>query len=58
MPFLTLNEREVLNHAGKITAKLAKEIAQTEFVKYKEKQKKLDTQQSLIELERDLKKLK
>jgi len=55
---LTLNEREVLAHAGKITAKLAKETAQKEFTKYKQQQKKGITQQSLIELEEDLRKLK
>ncbi len=34
--FLTLNGKDILNNNGKITSKLAKEIASSEFEKYKE----------------------
>ena len=34
--FLTLNGKEILKNSGKITAKLAKEISEKEFEKYKE----------------------
>ena len=33
--FLKFNERDVLENAGKITAKIAKEFAETEFEKYR-----------------------
>lgn len=54
---LTLNEKEVLSHAGQISAKMAKEIAAGEYDKYKEKQKAIEAAESLKELENDLKQL-
>jgi hypothetical protein len=36
--FLTLNERAILNHAGKISHEMAKEIAEAEFEKFYQKQ--------------------
>ena len=33
--FLQFNEREILHHAGKITTKIAKEFAESEFEKYR-----------------------
>jgi len=33
--FLEFDERDILEHAGKITAKIAKEFAETEFEKYR-----------------------
>jgi hypothetical protein len=33
--FLQFNERDILEHAGKITAKIAKEFAESEFEKYR-----------------------
>jgi hypothetical protein len=36
--FLTLNERAILNHAGKISHELAKELAETEYEKFHRKQ--------------------
>jgi hypothetical protein len=33
--FLQFNEREVLENAGKVTATIAKEFANSEFEKYK-----------------------
>ena len=36
--FLTLNERAILNHAGKISHEMARELAETEFEKFHRKQ--------------------
>lgn len=36
--FLTLNERAILNHAGKISHELAKELAETEYNKFHHEQ--------------------
>ncbi len=55
---LTLNEREILNHAGKISHEQAAKKAETEYEKYKEKQKMIEKENSLKELEEDLKKMK
>lgn len=52
--FLMADDREVLNDAGKITAKIAKEKAETEFEKYRIIQDKLfvsDFDKYLLELE-------
>lgn len=54
---LTINEREILEHAGRISKKLADEKAEKQFDVYKEKQKLIDQKNSLKELENDLKKL-
>ena len=53
---LQLNGRELLTHAGKINHQKALEKTETEFEKYKQKQKKLEYKQSLEELEMDIKK--
>lgn len=36
--FLTLNERAILNHAGKISHEMAKELAEMEYGKFHRKQ--------------------
>lgn len=54
---LQLNGRELLTHAGKISHDLAVQKAGNEFEKYKEEQKRLDKEQSLKEIEEDIKKL-
>jgi hypothetical protein len=35
--FLTLNERDILDHAGKISHTMAKELAETEYGKFNRK---------------------
>jgi hypothetical protein len=55
---ISLNGRELLSHAGKITHKKAKEKSELEYQKYKEHKKQLQKQQSLKELEEDIKRLK
>ena len=57
--FLTADDREVLQDAGKITAKIAKEKAETEFEKYRVIQDKLfmsDFDRYILELEGNTKK--
>lgn len=54
---LTINEREILEHAGRISKKLADEKAEKQFDVYYEKQKQLEKKNSLKELESELKKL-
>ncbi|MDY4790671.1 MAG: virulence RhuM family protein [Bacteroidales bacterium] len=55
---LQLNGRELLSHAGKISHKMALKKSEEEFEKYQLSQKTLEKEQSLKELEEDIKKLK
>lgn len=54
---LTINEREVLEDAGRISKALADELAGKEYEKFKAKQQGLEQEESLKELEAGLKKL-
>jgi hypothetical protein len=55
---LRLNGRELLNHAGTISHELALQKSEIEFEKYRQAQKVLEKEQSLKELEDDIKQLK
>jgi hypothetical protein len=55
---LQLNGRELLTHAGKISHEMALNKAGEEFEKYQLAQKLIEKEQSLKELEEDIKKLK
>ena len=55
---LNLNGRELLSHAGKISHEKALEKSNEEFEKYKAAQKIIEKEQSLKEIEEDIKKLK
>ncbi len=55
--FMTLNDREILEHAGKISAKLAKELAESEYEKYRQKMINIEDAKEIKELEAGLKKL-
>jgi hypothetical protein len=55
---IKMNKRELLNHAGKISHKKALEKSAEEYEKYKNEQKQIEKQQSLKELEQDVKRLK
>jgi hypothetical protein len=55
---LTMNGRELLVHAGKISHQMALEKSGTEFEKYKEVQKKRSKEANLKEIEDDINKLK
>ncbi len=54
---LRLNGRELLTHAGKISHEKALEKSEVEFEKYKNAQKEFEKEQSLKEIEKDIKKL-
>ena len=54
---LVINEREILEHAGSISHKLAMEIVGKVYDEYKEKQRQIERENSLNELESDLKQL-
>lgn len=55
---LSMNGRELLSNAGKISHQLAKEKSELEYNKYKEQQKQIEKVESLKEIEEDIKKLK
>ena len=54
---LQLNRRELLNHAGKISHEMALKKSGEEFEKYLLAQKALEKEESLKELEEDMKKI-
>lgn len=54
---LQLNGRELLAHAGKISHDMALQKSEQEYEKYKQTQKQLEKEQSLKEIEEDIKKL-
>lgn len=49
--FLRLNDREILDNAGKISARLSEEIAGREFEKYWAEQKRVEAAASVAKLE-------
>ena len=55
---LSMNGRELLKNAGKISHQMAKEKSELEYKKYKENQKQIEKEMSLKELEEDIKRLK
>jgi hypothetical protein len=55
---LQLNGRELLNHAGTISHELALQKSEIELEKYRQTQKVLEKEQSLKEIEEDMKRLK
>lgn len=55
---ISLNGRELLTHAGKISHEMAISKSELEFKKFKDEQKKIEKIQSLKELEEDIKRLK
>lgn len=55
---LQLNGRELLSHAGKISHQMALDKSKEEFKKFKDTRKNIEIEQSLKEIESDIKKLK
>ncbi|MDX4062536.1 RhuM family protein [Aliarcobacter skirrowii] len=55
---ISLNGRELLTHAGKISHEMAISKSELEYQKFKDEQKKVEKIQSLKELEEDIKRLK
>jgi hypothetical protein len=56
--FLKANDREILHHAGKISAKMAKELAESEYTKFREKRIKDTDTNEMKALELGIKKIK
>ncbi len=54
---MQLNGRDLLTHAGKISHEMALQKSEAEFEKYKIGQKAIEREQSLKEIEEDIKKL-
>jgi len=54
---IQLNGRELLTHAGKISHQMALNKSTDEYEKYQEGQRKLEHEESLKELELDIKRL-
>jgi hypothetical protein len=54
---ITINDREILEHAGKISKQLADEIAETQYDIYKQQEKQIAQTNSIPELENDIKQL-
>lgn len=52
---LVINEREILDHAGKVTRKIADELSAEEYEKYNAKRRLAEKIQSLEDLENELK---
>ncbi len=55
---LQMNGRELLDHAGKISHQMALEKSGKEYEKYKKVREKISKEESLKEIEEDIKKLK
>ena len=55
---LQLNGRELLNHAGKISHEMALQKSNNEYEKYQTEKKQLEKEQSLKEIEEDIKRIK
>lgn len=54
---IRLNGRELLTHAGEVSHQMALDKSAAEYSRYKEEQRPLQKEQSLAELEHDMKKL-
>ena len=55
---LTINKKEILNHAGRISRKVADEIANTEYEKFKKSRQIIEDKQALNQLKLEIKQLK
>jgi hypothetical protein len=55
---LQLNGREILTHAGTISHQMALDKSEEEFQKFKMEQKTIEQEQSMKEIEEDIKRLK
>jgi len=55
---LTMNDKNILEHAGSISHKLAMQKVADEYDKYKVAQKQLEHLESIKELEQDVQKLR
>jgi hypothetical protein len=52
--FLKLNDREILDHAGKVSAALSEEMAQREFEKFSVHQRQIEADAAVKALDREV----
>jgi hypothetical protein len=55
--FLTLNDREILNDAGKVTHQLAKELAETQFEKFDAARRTFEARNPVSDFDKQVKRL-
>ena len=55
--FMTLNDKEILEHAGRISAKMAKELAESEYEKYRKNRIEIEDAHEMKKLEEGLRRL-
>ena len=55
--FLTLNDQDILTGAGRVSARLAKELAEREFEKYQNQQRKIEADTAADELNKAIKRI-
>ena len=53
--FLTLNDQDILTDAGRASAQLAKELADSEFAEYQARQRQIEADTANEELNRSVK---
>jgi hypothetical protein len=53
--FMTLNDKEILEHAGKISTKMAKELADSEYEKFSKNRIEIEDMQEMKQLDEGLK---
>ena len=56
--FLQFNEKDILNNPGKVSAAVAKELAEKEFEKYEEQQRQIEAAQPVSDFDKLLEKTK
>jgi len=56
--FMVLNDKEILEHAGRISAIMAKELAESEYEKYRKNRIEIENMQEIKQLEEGIMKLK
>ena len=54
---IQMNGRELLSHAGKVSHQMALDKSSQEYSKYRDEARKVEHEQSLVELEEDIKRL-
>jgi hypothetical protein len=55
--FLTLNDRDILTDAGRVSAQMAKELADGEFEKYEARQRQIEADTTDEELDKAVKRI-
>ena len=53
--FLTLNDRDILTDAGRVSAQMAKDLADSKFEKYQARQRQIEADTAADELNKAIK---